>query len=622
MQYVAFFRGHARSLLPSLLLALVTVAHGADRYDPVTNQLTMPSLSVGSATYSNVVVTVARIVSGPTGTSPNSSGDVYTTANNPADDLLSIASVYVGDTPYYNLVLEVGGLVWIGNVTGGDTLISNQLRISAVQVDDGASYANVLVTIGQILSTAGGMPSVTEDRYNARLSQLLIPAVQEGSSVYTNVTVAIDKVLSVGSVAVTVPDIFPYSFRGTSAIYGSTDGANSYGGGGLIQAADGTFYGTTNVGGLYNQGTVFSITPGGVESVLHSFSGNGALAGSTDGAIPQGGSLILASDGAYYGTTGLGGTSDQGTIFRVTPGGVETVLYSFTGSAGTFPSPNGLIQASDGNLYGTTLAGGSYGAGSVFRMPLAGVLTVLYSFSGAGAVSGSTDGAYPDGALVQGTDGNFYGTTSAGGLYQASPLSGGTVYRISAAGVESVLHSFSGDGGMTGSTDGAQPWYVSLLQASDGNFYGTTAYGGDFGQGAIFQITPAGVERVIYSFSGVTCAPGIGGGIYGNPDGAYPLVGLVQGSDGNLYGTTECGGSASAGTAFKVTTSGVETVLHAFSGGGALPGSDDGGYPVSPLIQASDGNYYGMTSAGGILNDGIVYRLTNPQSAAAIRKRE
>ena len=308
MQSTASSRSYARSLATFLMaLGCTAAAFAADTYDPTTRQLTMPSLHVGSALYSNVVVVVGGIVSGPSGTAPASSGDVYTTANNPAADQLSIASVLVGNTPYFNVVVALDGLVSIGGVTGADTLVGNQLSISSVRVDDASAYTNVVVSIGRIVSAVGGMPTVTQDQYNSQNGQLLIPALQEGGTVYTNVTVTVDKVLSVEGSAITMQDVFPYSFRGTSVIYGggSTDGASPISGG-LIQASDGAFYGTTTAGGLYNQGTVFKMTQAGVESVLYSFTGNGGIAGSADGAVPYGGSLIQASDGAFYGTTSLG----------------------------------------------------------------------------------------------------------------------------------------------------------------------------------------------------------------------------------------------------------------------------------------------------------------------------
>jgi uncharacterized repeat protein (TIGR03803 family) len=252
-----------------------------------------------------------------------------------------------------------------------------------------------------------------------------------------------------------------------------------------------------------------------VESVLYSFTGG------TDGGSPGAG-LIQGSDGNFYGTTEVGGASGDGTVFKVTPAGVESVLYSFTsGADGGFPEA-ALIQGSDGNFYGTTQAGGASGYGTVFKVTPAGVETVLYSFGG------GTDGSYPYAGLTQGTDGNFYGATDQGGANNF-----GTIFKVTPAGVETVLWTF-GSG-----TDGLHP-YGTLIQGADGNFYGTTFQGGTNNHGTIFEITPAGVETVLYSFGGAPYT-----------DGWFPQGGVIQGADGNFYGTTEAGGANSYGTVFK-----------------------------------------------------------------------
>jgi uncharacterized repeat protein (TIGR03803 family) len=204
----------------------------------------------------------------------------------------------------------------------------------------------------------------------------------------------------------------------------------------------------------------------------------GSRGGTTDGAYPNSG-LILGTDGNFYGTTAFGGigAGGFGTVFKVTPDGVETVLYAFSwGSDGGYPA-GGVIQASDGNLYGTTTSGGTYDAGIVFKLTLAGVELVLHSFSGSEQTCPCEDGGLPAG-LMQGSDGNFYGTTEAGG---ANGL--GTVFKITASGVESVLYSF----GATGSMDGATP-AAGLIQTSDGSFYGTTVNGGADSLGTMFKL--------------------------------------------------------------------------------------------------------------------------------------
>ena len=217
----------------------------------------------------------------------------------------------------------------------------------------------------------------------------------------------------------------------------------------------------------------------------------------------------------------LGGVTSPTVTLTVTAQG-ESVLYSFTGGTDGGSPGAGLIQGSDGNFYGTTQVGGASGYGTVFKVTPAGVETVLYSFGG------GTDGSYPYAGLTQGADGNFYGTTEQGG---ANSL--GTIFKVTPAGVETVLWTFGGG------TDGHNP-YGTLIQGADGNFYGTTFQGGTNNHGTIFEITPAGIETVLYSFGGVPYT-----------DGWFPQGGLIQGADGNFYGTTEAGGANGYGTVFK-----------------------------------------------------------------------
>jgi trimeric autotransporter adhesin len=349
------------------------------------------------------------------------------------------------------------------------------------------------------------------------------------------------------------------------AFTGSTDGGNP--GAGLIQGSDGNFYGTTEVGGASGDGTVFKVTPAGVESVLYSFTGG------ADGATPTA-RLIQGSDGNFYGTTQFGGTSNDGTVFKVTPAGVETVLHTFTDGADAGLPLAGLIQGSDGNFYGTSLQGGANDGGTVFKVTPAGVESVLYSFT-----SGA-DGGFPQAALIQGSDGNFYGTTQVGGA-----SGNGTVFKVTPAGIETVLYSFGGG------TDGNYP-YAGLTQGTDGNFYGTTEQGGANDLGTIFKVTPAGVETVLWTFA------------YGT-DGMHPYGTLIQGADGNFYGTTYQGGTNAEGTIFEITPTGVETVLYSFGG----LSQSDGRFPQGGLIQGADGNFYGTTLAGSPSGYGTVFKF-------------
>ena len=353
------------------------------------------------------------------------------------------------------------------------------------------------------------------------------------------------------------------------------DGAKALAG--LVQGTDGNFYGTTRNGGSSDKGTVFRITANGTITILHSFAG-------TDGQDPEDG-LIQARDGNFYGTTSIGGSGGSGgTVFKITPGGTLTTLATFDGQGGPEFPESGLIQARDGNFYGTTDLGGThFGNGTVYRITPNGTVTTLYSFS-----CSDSSGCRPVGGLVQGSDGNFYGTTSQGG----SGSNGGAVFKITSNGTVTTLYSFCS---LNNCADGNDS-LASLIQASDGNFYGTTNGGGAHSAGTVFKITPEGTLTTLYSFcvSGSPCADGNG------PEGS-----LVQGSDGNFYGSTYLGGANNVGSIFQVTPQGALTTLHSFNGG-------DGAAPYDGLVEATDGNFYGTTSTGGSSGDGTVFQLTPP----------
>src|SRR5208337_2201294 len=330
------------------------------------------------------------------------------------------------------------------------------------------------------------------------------------------------------------------------------------------------------------------------ESVLHTFTGP------PDGASPTG--LALDAQGNLYGIAGGGDSACDppygcGTVFKVDASGNETVLHSFTGSPESSKPMGSLVFDAQGNLYGTAHLGGDLacnggdGCGTVFMLDTAGVMTVLYTFTGTGS-----DGALP-GGLVRDAQGNLYGTTADGGdLACEAPDGCGTVYKLappvapSVTWTETTLYSF------TGGTNGANPW-PGLVQDKQGNLYGTTSQGGDLacnapnGCGTAFELDTLGKETVLYSFTGT-------GG-----DGAVPGAGLVRDSKGNLYGTTIAGGDLACnapdgcGTAFELDTTGKETVLYSFTGTGG-----DGANPFSGLVRDAKGNLYGGTLAGGDLS--------------------
>jgi uncharacterized repeat protein (TIGR03803 family) len=367
-----------------------------------------------------------------------------------------------------------------------------------------------------------------------------------------------------------------YSFVGYA-----TDGQNPEAA--LVQGSDGNFYGTTYGGGTSNNcpggcGAVFRINPSGGYTNLYSFVGS-----PTDGKNPQAG-LVQGSDGNFYGTTEIGGMGQEGTVFQINPSGGYSNLYAFGNQRFDGYQPRaGLVQGSDGNFYGTTYVGGRYPLGTVFRISPGGNYTNLYSFG-----ASPDDGSYPAAGLVQGSDGNFYGTT-----HTAGTGAHGTVFRISPSGSCTSLYSFVGS-----PNDGAAP-YAGLVQGSDGNFYGTTSQGGTIGDnGTVFRISPSGSYTSLYSFAGYPT------------DGAAPYAGLVQGSDGNFYGTTSQGGTSGHGTVFRISPSGSYTSLYSFAG---YP--TDGDYPDAGLVQGSDGNFYGTTYSGGTSTNcfdgcGTVFKLT------------
>jgi uncharacterized repeat protein (TIGR03803 family) len=354
--------------------------------------------------------------------------------------------------------------------------------------------------------------------------------------------------------------------------FDGTDGDGPYAA--LIQAHDGYLYGTTSEGGAgYGEGTVFKMTPSGTLTTLHTFYG-------PDGSSPAA-ALTQATDGFFYGTTETGGAVSKscqygcGTIFKIGARGEFATLHRFVGTDGAYPY-GGLVQASDGNLYGTTEFHGAHDFGTVFMMTPRGRFKTLHDFS-------SVDGAYPFAGLIQASDGNLYGTTDSGGRTDH-----GTVFRMTLDGKLSTVRSFDG-------TDGGYP-RAALVQATHGNLFGTTEYGvypGGHYLGTVFKLTLDGQLTNLHTFQGA--------------DGANPYGGLVWATDGNLYGTTLNGGALDDGAIFKITPSGRLTTIYSFENSQA--------YPFAGLVQATNGRFYGTTYEGGT-NDcggffcGTVYSLS------------
>jgi uncharacterized repeat protein (TIGR03803 family) len=366
----------------------------------------------------------------------------------------------------------------------------------------------------------------------------------------------------------------------TLVSFDGSNGANPYVMS-LLQSVDGNFYGTTSGLGGASDGTIFTINSTGALTTIYTFC---TETGCVDGAQPYPG-LALGSDGDFYGTTHLGGTERHGTVYKITPAGKRTTLYNFCSVAYCVDGwhPHGaLIRGPNGNFYGTTKHGGANNDGTVFEITPQGALTTLHSFQ-------KIDGAQPTAGLILATDGNFYGTTAGGGDLSCQPPNGcGTIFEITPAGVLTTLHNFSG--GTEGKTPGA-----GLIQAGNGNFHGTTQYGGAKGHGTVFQFIPGGALTTLHAFY--------------NTDGAQPTSGVIQATDGNFYGTTSLGGDLTCespngcGTIFEITPAGGLTTLHSFD-------AIDGVYPAGGLVQATNGSFYGTTYSGGLGVDGTVFSLS------------
>jgi len=341
----------------------------------------------------------------------------------------------------------------------------------------------------------------------------------------------------------------------------------------LVMDADGNLYGTTFDGGEFNAGTVFKLRPNGVQSVLYSFTGG------KDGGFPTGDLILETDNGGLVGTTQAGGDHNVGTVFTVDPNGSgETVDYSFTGGSDGANPVGGLVEDGTFDLYGTTKNGGDSGFGTVFELvPLGGGFKLLHTFT-AGA-----DGANPEGTLALDPDGNLYGTTLEGGA-----LNQGTVFKITSKGKEKVLHSF--DGG----NDGRFPT-SGVAIAFAGTLYGTTPGGGQNIAGTLYSMNKKGKLKVLHAFTG-------------GSDGGNPVGVPLPGGAGEVYGVTFMGGAgdASVGTVYKLSPGGKEKVLHSFD---ADVDITDGFHPSAGLIVDGGGTLYGVTATGGTSNAGTVFRL-------------
>lgn len=367
------------------------------------------------------------------------------------------------------------------------------------------------------------------------------------------------------------------------------DGAMPYAG--LIADTAGNLYGTTIGGGRRSSGTVFKVSPTGTETVLYSFCPHAPNC--ADGQYPYS-DLIRDQSGNFYGTTRYGGAKHGGVVFKLAPDGAETVLHPFCRQANCTDG-NGPVAGlilSGTILYGTAENGGVNNLGVVFKVTTSGAYHLLYTFC---KIANCADGAQPEGTLLL-SKGYLVGTTAIGGAYDQ-----GTAFKLKPTKEARTLYSFCTQ---ESCVDGANPVSGAIADGS-GNFYGTTFYGGtgnentcgltnNVGCGTVFEITPEGAEKVLYSFCSMSaCA-----------DGAYPNGSLVWDAAGNLYGTTYQGGVGNCGTVFKLAPNGTETVLYSFNSG-----EENGCYPEGKLIKVK-GYLYGTASSGGANGGGIVFKLS------------
>ena len=326
----------------------------------------------------------------------------------------------------------------------------------------------------------------------------------------------------------------------------------------FAQGRDGNLYSTSQSGGAFvgghQYGTVFRLTPSGAMQVLRSFDL------SVIGGLPNSG-LTLATDGNLYGTTPTGGAVGYGTLFKITTTGTVTVMHNFNGNTEGTTANAPPIQGKDGNFYGTTGNGGTI-TGTVYKMTPAGVYKVLFSFDG--------NVRYPQ-AITLGNDGNFYGTYLGGTLTNVN----GGIFKITPAGKLTVLHRFT-------DTDGKNPM-GAIIQATDGNFYGTARAGGTGGQGVVYKMTPAGVLTVLHNFANDT-------------HGLAPFAGLVQATDGKFYGVTTSNPGKSSGVLYQITSTGTYNDLVFFSN---VAGNFRGTNPQVSLVQHTNGTLFGDTLGGG-----------------------
>jgi len=421
----------------------------------------------------------------------------------------------------------------------GHAPLSYQWRENSVDLSDGGNISGsttATLTVSNVSTASAG-------RYSVIVSNSL-QALASSNAVLT--------VPSGTAPGVTLSTLYSFS--------GAADGGSPNG---LMQGTNGNFYGTTLTGGLDSSGTIFQVTPAGVLRTLYFFDNGG-----TNGFNPTS-ALVQGPDGYLYGTTENGGANGWGIIFKTTTNGNLETVTTFLNANGASPDQTMTLGA-DGNFYGTTSAGSTNGDGEIFQLMTNGSLNVLASFN-------SLNGLNPS-KLTQGDDGDLYGTTFDGGINGV-----GSIFKVATNGALTSLFDFS-------VTNGGFLPSAGLTQIPNGTFYGTTYEGGAFGYGTVFTLSPAGVVTSVYSFTG------------GN-DGGHPEGDLLQASDGNLYGTTVDGGAYNQGAVFRMAPGNAPVTLASFDG-------FNGANPETPLLQAADGSFYGTTKSGGVDDSGVIFEVS------------
>ncbi len=506
--------------------------------------------------------------------------------------LHSFACAYDGCLPTAGMILDpagnlygttlAGGAFSYGVVfemraaTGNGVLAGNGVLYSFTGRDDGCypeagvvrdSYGNLYGTTTNCGTAGLGVVYMLDTNGNETVLHSFTGGA-DGGNTYTGVTLDPEGNLygttEYGGTA-GLGDVYKLDAAGHYSVLYSFPAATDGGGLSARVTGDsaGNLYGTAEYGGAAGSGIVYKLDATAQETVLYSFTGG------ADGGDPVAG-VIHDPAGNLYGTTLHGGTMDEGVVYKLDTAGVETVLHSFTGGADGGLPYAGVIRDSAGNLYGTTYIGGIAG-GVVYKLDPSGDFKVLHTFTG-------PDGAYPYAGLIGDSAGNLYGTTWAGGA-----TGHGVVFKLNPArNTYTVLYSF------TGGADGSNP-YAGVIRDSEGNLYGTTYYGGP-GAGVVYELDAAGTYKVLYSFTG-------------GADGGVPFAGVIRDSAGNLYGTTYSGGTAFQGVVYKLDPAGIVTVLHNFTGGA------DGGYPQAGVIRGPAGNLFGTTQGGGTKGGGVVFML-------------